>query len=57
MTPFSLAALHASSVIVATSSLNAGVIPVKWNQSTPSNISDQLKSSGFASAMAECARS
>jgi len=31
----------------------AGVMPVMWNQSTPSNALSQSMSPGFASAMAE----
>ena len=38
-------------------SLMAGVIPVIWNQSTPSNALSQSISPGFASAMEEYARS
>ena len=33
--------------------LMAGVIPVKWNQSAPSKILSQSKSSGLASWIAE----
>ena len=35
----------------------AGVMPVMWNQSTPSNALSQSMSPGFARAMAEYARS
>ena len=55
--PSSFAFLHASRQIAATVSFNAGVIPVKWNQSAPSKILAQSKSSGVASEIAECARS
>ena len=53
MIPFALAAFKAASVNSAAPSLNAGVIPVKWNQSAPSKIASKSKSDAVASAIEE----
>ena len=57
LTPWALAALQAWRQISTTFSPRAGVMPVKWNQSTPSKILSQSKSEGWASWMALLARS
>ena len=55
--PCFFASLQASNVIWATCGFNAGVIPVKWNQSASKKISFQSKSVGEASEIEEPARS
>ena len=55
--PFAFAALQASLQISTTFAPRAGVIPVKWNQSTPSKIASQSKSEVDAFAIAEFALS
>ena len=51
--PRAFAALQASTHIATQFSPSAGVMPVKWNQSAPSKILSQSKSSGLASWIAE----